>query len=142
MIRTVPISIIQEGVYKTLTACVEGYEIVDDSTPFENGKMPKKSFGVIGPITAVPEEAKTDTAIWNVTVTIDVYSNYPGKKEINAMVDDIVYILTAADITFEKYKNLNQTVEMVEIRAEDTESGEVWQHGSVRIIFKVEQERI
>lgn len=142
MIRTVPISIIQEAVYKTLAACIEDYAIIDDSTPFEDGRMPEKSFGVIGPITAVPEAAKTDTALWTVTVTIDVYSNYPGKKEVNSMVDDIVYVLTAADIAFEKYKTLDQTVEMVEVRAEDMESGAIWQHGSIRIIFKVEQEKI
>ena len=94
MIRTVPITAVQAAVYKTLNKCLEGYPILDDSTPFEDGKPPASEFCVIGPISTVPDGGKTDVALWNCTVTIDVYSDYCGKKIINQMLDEIVTVLT------------------------------------------------
>lgn len=142
MINTVPITALQTAVYQTLTKYVVGYPILDDSTPFEDGKLPGDKLCIIGPITAVPKVTKQDTVMWDTTITIDLYSSYRGKKEVNEMINDIVYVLTGAPMEFDEYNFLNRIVEMVEVRAEDWNDDAVWQHGSVRINFNVEQKSI
>ena len=55
MIRTVPLTAVQAAVFKTLNDNLTGYPVMDDSTPFESGKLPGEEFVIIGSITAVPQ---------------------------------------------------------------------------------------
>lgn len=142
MINTVPITALQMAVYQMLTKCISGYPILDDSTPFEDGKLLGDKLCIIGPITAVPQTTKKDTVMWDTTITIDLYSSYRGKKEVNEMINDVACVLTCADLNLDNYHFLNGAVEMVEVRAEDWNDDAIWQHGSVRINFKVEQQMI
>ena len=146
MIRTEPITAVQAAVYKTLNKCLEGYPILDDSTPFEDGKPPASEFCVIGPISTVPDGGKTDVALWNCTVTIDVYSDYCGKKIINQMLDEIVTVLTMTAesdaLIIENYNLINLNIELVEVHAEDWSDNRIWQHGTVRTALKIEQKMI
>ena len=58
MIRTVPLTAVQAAVYKTLNDNLTGYPIMDDSTPFESGKMPGGEFVIIGSITAAGNQSQ------------------------------------------------------------------------------------
>lgn len=143
MIRTVPLTAVQAAVFKTLNDNLTGYPVMDDSTPFESGKLPGEEFVIIGAITAVPQGTKGNTALWETTVTLDVYSRYKGKKRVNEIIDEIVTVLTgvAGHGTFplEGYDLIMLDIESVEARAEDWNDDEVWQHGIVRVAITVEQ---
>ena len=145
MIRTVPLTAVQAAVFKTLNDNLTGYPVMDDSTPFESGKLPGEEFVIIGGITAVPQGTKANTALWETTVTLDVYSHYKGKKRVNEIVDEIVTVLTgvAGHGTFplEGYDLIMLDIESVEARAEDWNDDEVWQHGIVRVAITVEQDK-
>lgn len=89
---------------------------------------------------------KTDVALWNCTVTIDVYSDYCGKKIINQMLDEIVTVLTMTAesdaLIIENYNLINLNIELVEVHAEDWSDNRIWQHGTVRTALKIEQKMI
>lgn len=146
MIRTVPITAVQAAVYKTLNKCLEDYPILDDSTPFEDGKAPAPAYCIIGPISAVPDGSKSDAALWNCTVTIDVYSDYCGKKIINQMLDEIVTVLTMTaesnTLEIDKYNLICLNIELVEVHAEEWNDGRIWQHGTIRAALKIDQKNI
>ena len=38
MIRNVPLTAVQAAVYKALSSNISGYNVYDDSTPFEDGE--------------------------------------------------------------------------------------------------------
>lgn len=143
MIRTVPLTAVHAAVFKTLNDNLTGYPVLDDSTPFESGKLPGEELVIIGGITAVPQGTKANTALWETTVTLDVYSRYKGKKRVNEIVDEIVTVLTAVAengaFPLESYSLIMLNIESVEARAEDWSDDEVWQHGIVRVAVTVEQ---
>lgn len=142
MINTVPITAVQTAVYKALTKYTTGYPVIDDTTPLEDGILPADAVCIIGGITAVPQVTKNDAVIWETTITIDVYSNYRGKKVINGMVDDIVTVLSGAELECNGYDVLMRNVDIVEVRAEDFVDDHIWQHGIVRFVFRVSQTRL
>ena len=39
MIRNVPLTAVQAAVYKALSSNIRGYNVYDDSTPFEDGEL-------------------------------------------------------------------------------------------------------
>ncbi|MEI3066363.1 hypothetical protein [Phascolarctobacterium faecium] len=39
MIRNVPLTAVQAAVYKALNRRISGYNVYDDSTPFEDGEL-------------------------------------------------------------------------------------------------------
>lgn len=142
MINNVPILELQKSIYDLFSRAITGYEIVDDSSPLLDGQIPGGKFGIIGAITAMPTTTKIDTVIWNATVSIELYSNYRGKKEINEMANDVSYVLTAGKFLMNNFNELSCTIEDVECRAEDWEDGTLWQHGTVRAVFKLEQKEV
>ena len=134
MIRNVPLTAVQAAVYKALSSNIRGYNVYDDSTPFEDGELVDSRYLVIGETTGKPSSAKRDCPVWEVTVNINAFSNYHGKKELDEMLDDIVQVLTGS-------AELEQ-IDMVEAFKEEYEDGTVWQHGVVRVIVKVEQKEM
>lgn len=96
MIRNVPLTAVQAAVYKALSSNIRGYNVYDDSTPFEDGELVDSRYLVIGETTGKPSSAKRDCPVWEVTVNINAFSNYHGKKELDEMLDDIVQVLTGS----------------------------------------------
>lgn len=80
MIRNVPLTAVQAAVYKVLNRCISGYNVYDDSTPFEDGELVDSRYLVISETTGKPSSAKHDCPVWEVTVNINAFSNYHGKK--------------------------------------------------------------
>lgn len=146
MIRNVPLTAVQTAVYKALSSNISGYNVYDDSTPFEDGELVANRYLVISETTGKPSSAKRDCPVWEVTVNINAFSNYHGKKELDEMLDDIVQVLTGSaeleqiDITGYYFHGLE--IDMVEAFKEEYEDGSVWQHGVVRVIVKVEQKEM
>lgn len=146
MIRKVPLSAVQAAVYKALNETVSGYEVFDDSTPFEDGQLQTDRCIVIGEVIGTPASAKADSPLWETTVNIHAYSSYRGKKELDEMLDDIVQVLTYAaengQLAISGYYCHGLSIGMVEAFKEEYEDGITWQHGVVRVVIKVEQEEM
>lgn len=146
MIRNVPLTAVQAAVYKVLRKRISGYNVYDDSTPFEDGELVDSRYLVIGETTGKPSSAKRDCPVWEVTVNINAFSNYHGKKELDEMLDDIVQVLTGSaeleQIEIVGYYFHGLEIDMVEAFKEEYEDGTVWQHGVVRVIVKVEQKEM
>ena len=96
MIRNVPLTAVQAAVYKALSSNIRGYNVYDDSTPFEDGELVDSRYLVIGETTGKRQVLKRDCPVWEVTVNINAFSNYHGKKELDEMLDDIVQVLTGS----------------------------------------------
>lgn len=146
MIRNVPLTAVQAAVYKALSSNIRGYNVYDDSTPFEDGELVDRRYLVIGETTGKTSSAKRDCPVWEVTVNINAFSNYHGKKELDEMLDDIVQVLTGSaeleQIEIAGYYFHGLEIDMVEAFKEEYEDGTVWQHGVVRVIVKVEQKEM
>ena len=54
MIRNVPLTAVQAAVYKALSSNIRGYNVYDDSTPFEDGELVDRRYLVIGETTGKP----------------------------------------------------------------------------------------
>ena len=80
MIRNVPLTAVQAAVYKELSSNIRGYNVYDDSTPFEDGELVDSRYLVIGETTGKPSSAKRDCPVWEVTVNINAFSNIMEKK--------------------------------------------------------------
>ena len=144
MIYNLPITTVQTAVYQLFKKAIDGYEVFDDSTPYQEGEIPPEHFVVIGPIGAQPQRAKTDSLLWKVSITIDGYSSYQGKKKINEILNDIVVLMTSSTylLTFEGYELQDVIVEQVRVQAEDWSDGTIWQHGSAEITLTLDQKEV
>ena len=144
MIYNLPITTVQTAIYQLFKKAVDGYEVFDDSTPHVDGETPPGHFMVIGPISAQPQRAKVDSLLWKVSMTIDGYSNYQGKKKINEMLNDMVILMTSSiyGLTFDGYELHDTIVEQVRVQAEDWNDGKIWQHGSVEVTLTLEQKEV
>lgn len=143
MIKKVPLAAVQAAMYKTLSEHIVGYNVYDDSTPYNEGELPDEKFLVIGENNCRPMTAKVDSPRWEVSSTIHAFSKYEGKKEINGMAEDVVEVLTTLfeynRIDIEDYYLEDLDVDIVEAFKEEYEDGTRWQHGVIKVLLKVEQ---
>ena len=142
MINLVPLVAVQTALYQTLAKYITGYKVVDDTTPVEDGEPPEEAVIVIGESTAKPNTAKADYPAWEVTFSIHCFSPYQGKAQLNEMFNDVVCTLTGAvcigGFTIKGYELHDLEIDMIEAFREEYTDGEVWQHGIVRVLLKVE----
>lgn len=144
MIYKLPITTVQTAVYQLFKKAIDGYEVFDESTPYQEGEIPPDHFVVIGPISTQPQRAKTDSLLWKVAMTMDGYSNYQGKKKISEILNDVVVLMTSGTylLTFEGYELQDVIVEQVRVQAEEWSDGKIWQHGSADITLTLEQKEV
>ena len=76
MIRNVPLTAVQAAVYKALSSNIRGYNVYDDSTPFEDGELVDSRYLVIGETTGKPSSAKRDCPVWELSVIIMEKKNW------------------------------------------------------------------
>lgn len=143
MIKKVPLAAAQAAIYKTLSEHIVGYNVYDDSTPYNENELPDEKFLVIGEINCRPMTAKVDSPRWEISSTVHAFSKYEGKKEINSMVEDVVEVLTTMAeynaIKIEGYYLESLDVDIVEAFKEEYDDGTRWQHGVIKVLLKVEQ---
>lgn len=127
----IPMVAFQTALYKELS---EGQDTapVYDMVPV-NAKMP---FITLGTMTCKPNGAKT-ADISDVTQTIDIWSTYRGKKEVNEIANDLITVLSRAafDLSASHYKVIGQPyVDMFEAFPEE-EGG---YHGVLIVAAKIQ----
>ncbi|OON87807.1 DUF3168 domain-containing protein [Pyramidobacter sp. C12-8] len=129
MMRHIPMIPLQRAVYEALstyqTAPVYD-DVPEDATP------PAVSFGSF---TAKQSGAKALDA-WDVSMQLDLWSNYAGKKQIQEMADDVASVLTSVklDLSADGFEVLSCDVDFFEAFPED----EVGYHGVLTFVAKIQ----
>ncbi len=133
MINRIPMTVFQTAVFKLLCE-KQTTQIYDDVGP-ENGKdviYPCVSFGSYR---CEPDGAK-NAVIFNVTLNLEIWSEYEGKKEINEIADDLAAVYTAwtLDLSTEGFQVIDQGIEALEAFPED----EHGYHGTLAVTAKIQ----
>ena len=129
-IRTrVPLLAIQKALVKRLRDG-QTTPVFDDVA--NEARLPYISIGAIN----VKSDGSKDTAIYDVSIQLHLWSNYRGKKEINGMMDDVANVLSYAmlDTTEDNFKIINQEIDFFEAFAEDT----LGYHGVITVVIKIQ----
>lgn len=112
-----PLIALQKAIYKMLTPPVyEDGAPVYDNVP-KGAKLPYITFG---DFTCKPDGTK-DLNIYSVTMTLNIWSEYSGKKQVNEIAEDVTTILTLSrlDLSEDKYKLLEQDCNFFEAFPEE-----------------------
>lgn len=134
MISRIPMMVFQEAVYELLSA-KQGAKIYDDVGAANDEKIifPCVSFG---PYKCEPNGGK-NIVIFDVTLALEIWSEYEGKKEINEIADDLSAVYTAWHLKLEDkgFCVIDQGIESLEAFPEE----EHGYHGTLTIAAKIQQ---
>lgn len=127
--KRIPLNVLSAALYRRLS---EHQDVpVYDDVPAD-AAAPYITFGLF-----TCKEAGTKTNdICDVTVNIDVWSEYAGKKEVNQIANDIITLIQSADLDLsaDQFAFLGSEVDFFEAFPEDTAG----YHGVITIIFKIQ----
>ena len=129
MKRRIPLNAFQKGVYVLLTA-EQDISVYDDVQ--KDAPLPYIS---LGEFTAKPGGSK-DVDWADVSLQVHIWSDTPGKKEVNTIMNDIVNIVTSnpIDLSEDGFKMRIADVDMCEAFPEETAG----YHGVVTITAKIQ----
>ncbi len=119
----IPLNALQKGIYNQfkISPSIVGCKTIPlyDDVP-SNAKLPYITFGLF---TCNSNGTKTND-ITDVTIRLEVRSDYSGKKEVNEIAEDVVAILTASrpDLSQEEFTVISCSIDSFESFSED-ESG-------------------
>lgn len=143
----VPVTEIQESLYAILSKCIVGYNVYDDNTPITEIQnqfkdMDNIRFVMLREVEASPSRTKRDTLIWDVEATIYCLSNYPGKKYVNEMLNDVCTVVTSVPLSLENYNFLTAEIKRVQISSENCNGPVRWHTGSIEVNIKVQNKKL
>ena len=133
LINRIPMCTFQRAVYALLTA-YQTTPVYDDvgNTGAEDVDYPCVSFGAYR---CEPNGAK-DVVIFDVTLDLEIWSNYEGKKEINEIADDLAAVYTSygLDLSGDGFIAVAQGIESLEAFPEE----EHGYHGTLTVAAKIQ----
>ena len=146
-----PFYAVSKATYGALQASNIGLQWFDSSVPFEEIEsqfrgLEEMSYGVFGDSRADCQPNK-DLAVWDCSLSLDIYSNYKGRKIIsqnleallNYFSDDEGWNNLQAIFLQEGYKMISLQVGELRINRPIYLDIGVWQNGNTSISFKIEQ---
>jgi len=113
--RRIPLDDLQKALYELLSS--KQSTAVYDDVP-EDASFPCITFGSF----TAKQNGSKDTDINDVTLQIDIWSEYQGKAEINGIVNDVCMVLSNCyiDLSASNFKTLRQSCDFVEVFPEDS----------------------
>ena len=133
MINRIPMIAFQTAVFEILSTkqTTKVYDDVDSESG-EDAGYPFVSFGAYR---CEPDGAK-NAVIFNVTLNLEIWSEYEGKKEINEIADDLAAVYTAwpLDLTTAGFNAIDQGIESLEAFPEDKRG----YHGTLAVTAKIQ----
>lgn len=151
MIYKAPFYAMSKAVYGALSASNVGLQWFDSSVPIneiENNFKGQAEFayGIFGSANADCESNK-DTAVWTADLSLEIYSNYKGRKVISQKLEGLLNYLSndtgwrALQSVFvsEGYQLLAINIGNLTINPPIYSDIGVWQSGSALASFKIEQ---
>lgn len=125
--KRIPLNAFAKAAYALLTA--HQTTSVYDDVP-ENAVAPYISFGLF---TAKEAGTKVND-ISDVTLNIDIWSDYSGKKEVNEIANDVIEVLNTGAFTLDDdFKFISGQVDFFESFAED----DAGYHGVITYLAKI-----
>lgn len=102
-------------------------------------------YGVIADISAVPTAAKVDAIVWMITVRIELFSNYNGRKQINDMIQTVANVATAyKDVFTSNLEGKGFSLQRLEpgeivIGSALADGATIWQNGYITLNYYLSQ---
>ncbi len=148
-----PFTAMNTALYAALSAegCPIGIDWFDSSVPIEEIEslfrdQDEFAYGIFGTSDADCTQNK-DTAVWDASLRLEIYSNYKGRKVVADKLEALLNYLSSDDGygAIQSSLNLNGFT-MVSIRVGAmrinlpiySEQG-IWQYGSTDIVFRLNQ---
>ena len=112
--KRIPLNALTKAVYERLST-YQSIAVYDDVP--ENAKPPYITFGLF---TCKSNGTKVND-ITDVTINIDIWSDYQGKKEVNTISNDVITCLQYArfDLTADSFEHIDGDIDFFEAFAED-----------------------
>lgn len=133
LINRIPMCAFQSAVYALLTT-YQTTPVYDDVGDTESADVtyPCVSFGAYR---CEPNGAK-DVVIFDVSLDLEMWSNYEGKKEINEMADELaaVYTSYALDLSGAGFVAVSQWIDSLEAFPEEVQG----YHGTLTLAAKIQ----
>lgn len=127
--KRIPLNALSRAVFKRLTECLD-MPVYDDIRA--DAQLPYISFGTF---TCKDIGTKVND-LTEVSIGLDVWSDYQGRKEVNSITNDIITVMEAAPFgTIEDgYQVISCMVDYFEAYNED----DYGYHATVTFIFKIQ----
>jgi len=129
IVRRIPLNALQKKIYELLTT--------GQTTPVYDDVPPDASFPYItlGAFTCKQNGAKS-LDMSDVSLQIDIWSEYCGKAEVNGIMDDIATLLSACpiDLSDDNFKVISQDIDFAEAFPEDN----FGYHGVLTLVCKIQ----
>ena len=150
MIYKAPFYAMQKAVYAALSQSDSGLQWYDSAVPIEeiaelHKNQAEFAYGIMGAQDADCDTNK-DTAFWNASIRLDVYSNYKGKKVVTKTLETLLNYFCSAgydklqEVFFaEGFVMTSVTVGTLVVNAPMYSDIGVWQSGGTRVTFKLTQ---
>lgn len=133
MISRIPMTVFQTAVYRMLRE-KQTARIYDD-VGTEDNVMASCPFVSFGAYRCEPSGAK-NAVVFNVTLNLEIWSEYEGKKEINEIADDLAAAYTAwpLDLSEDGFCVIDQDIESLEAFPEERRG----YHGTLSVTAKIQ----
>ncbi len=153
MIYTTPFYAVTKALYTVLSSesSTVGLEWFDSSVPIEEiddyfKNQSEFAYGIFGTSEA-DCEANKDLAVWNMNLTVEIYSNYKGRKVISQKLEALLnYLCTQTTLdamqtvlAAEDFHMVKCTVGALRINLPMYSDNGVWQSGSTTLSFTISQ---
>lgn len=127
--KRIPLNALSAAVYKRLS---EHQDIPVYDDVYEEATAPYITFGLF----TCKEAGTKVNDIVDVTLNIDVWSEYQGKKEVNSIANDIITLLCADkfDLSADNFLHLGTTIDYFEAFPEDNYG----YHGVITLLAKIQ----
>ena len=125
----VPVLAVQKALVALLKSG-QSTKIYDDVEPGA-----KLTYISIGAINVKPNGSK-DSAIYDVSVQLHLWSGYQGKYEINSMMNDVATVLSYAymDTSADGFCVISQETDFFEVFSEEAHG----YHGVITVVIKIQ----
>jgi len=132
MIRRIPLIPLQAAIYNVLKPPI----YIDGVPVYDN--VPKKAtlpYITLGAFTCRTNGAKR-VDIADVSIQVQIWSTYSGKKQVNEIANDVMTILTSVplDLSADNFKVMEQGCDMFESFPEETYG----YHGVITFTVKIQ----
>ena len=151
MIYKAPFYAVTKSVYSALSTMTDGLEWFDSSVPINEIEDLFKAhtefaYGIFGASTADCQPNK-DMAVWQCSLSLDVYSNYKGRKAISVQLENLLNYFSSdtgwnalqAALEAEGFVMISVSVGALAINPPIYSEIGVWQSGSTALDFTIQQ---
>ncbi len=152
MIYKAPFTAISTALYSALSSnsCPVGLEWFDSSVPIDEienlfKSQAEFSYGIFGASAADCTDNKT-TAVWDATLSVEIYSNYKGRKIVADKLEALLnylcndgYDAIQTSLNTSGFALVNIKVGALRVNLPIYSDNGVWQSGSADISFRLNQ---